>query len=219
MRRRKFIAGIGSLAAAGAVATGTGAFSQMSASRAANVDVVNDTNGLVALEPGPNIESDVVRESNGELVIDFTADGNADGVNVNSRYQVGVFDSSNTWSMPGTSLNDTPALDWQDGMGDDYAFAIRNQDTAEHGIRIAYEAADTDNFNGAYIYFQFEPTGANSQYLRIRIDESNGNNVEASSDTIPAGTAYRCSFLVDTRAVDADVDDTDLSGQIRVSTF
>jgi hypothetical protein len=79
MRRRKLLIGMGTLAAGSATAMGTGAFTAMSAGRDTTINVVSGADGLVALSPGPNITSDIVRESDnpGKLVVD-TCDGSTD---------------------------------------------------------------------------------------------------------------------------------------------
>jgi len=56
MQRRKFVIGLGSLAAGGAAATGTGAFTSVEAERTVKVGVADDADALLALKPdeGPN---------------------------------------------------------------------------------------------------------------------------------------------------------------------
>ncbi|WP_353634759.1 hypothetical protein ABSL23_03750 [Halobacterium sp. NMX12-1] len=49
MQRRKFIAGLGSLAAAGAAGIGTGAFTTVQANRSVSVSVASDSDALLAL--------------------------------------------------------------------------------------------------------------------------------------------------------------------------
>lgn len=212
MQRRKFLIGAGVLAAGGAAVTGSGAFSAMSAERDVNVDVVNDSNGLLALRVGPQMDSDVIREEDGEVKIDFTAGGSAGGVNVNSRYQVGLFDDDYD-KVPGG------ALDVESGaMEEKYALAVANQDTTEHGLRVAYEANDTGDFHGAELWFQCVAYGENNDGTHaIYVTEDNGNNVDAFSNTVPSGEEYRLSLLVDTRDVSAAPEDVDLSGTLSVS--
>jgi hypothetical protein len=111
MQRRKFLIGLGSLAAGGAAATGSGAFSAMSADRESNINVVSDDTGLVGLKPG--IDSDTVKLSDnpGELVIDTSLDGST-GVNTHSVYQFGELGD---WYLPGiVSLSEEE--DWQETL-------------------------------------------------------------------------------------------------------
>jgi len=120
MERRKFMIGMGSLAAGTAAATGTGAFTAFSADRQANINVVNDASGLVALKDAT--DGDIVRTgSDGELVIDFTADGKAGGVNTNSQYQVGVMPDNTPSSADPLKTGNTynnPAFDIQNQTND-----------------------------------------------------------------------------------------------------
>ena len=51
MQRRKFIAGLGSLAAAGAAGIGTGAFTSVSANRGFQVRVTHESDALLAMVP------------------------------------------------------------------------------------------------------------------------------------------------------------------------
>jgi len=82
---------MGSLAAGGAAAMGSGAFTAMSAERDAQINVVADDDGLIALDPG--LDSDTVKLSDnpGELVID-TSLGGETGINNNSIYEFGQFE-------------------------------------------------------------------------------------------------------------------------------
>jgi hypothetical protein len=54
MQRRKFLLGAGSLAAAGAAAMGTGAFTSVSADRSLTVKTAGDASAYLSLKPQPN---------------------------------------------------------------------------------------------------------------------------------------------------------------------
>lgn len=86
MQRRKFIAGLGSLAAAGAAGIGTGAFGSVEATRTVNVNLAGDKNAYLGLED----TSPYANMNNGQLVLDFTNNGSGgNGVN---RDAVSTFD-------------------------------------------------------------------------------------------------------------------------------
>jgi hypothetical protein len=72
MERRKFVIGLGSLAAGGAAATGTGAFSTVT-ERSMEVDVVGEANAYAAIDP--NTDSEYV-ESASPMEIDLASDQN-----------------------------------------------------------------------------------------------------------------------------------------------
>jgi hypothetical protein len=113
VNRRKFVIGLGALVAGSGAALGTGASVSSTMDRDANIDVVNDSNGLLAVVVSDDVDSDVLREtSNGEFTIDFTANGNADGVNVNSQYQIGsLFGVGAPMNENGNSPSVNPAFE------------------------------------------------------------------------------------------------------------
>ncbi|WP_424003624.1 hypothetical protein ACOZ4I_04950 [Haloarcula salina] len=78
MQRRKFLVGMGSLAAGSAAAMGTGAFSTASADRAMDVNVSNDQNAYLKLGGDPDYTS----YTNGTLQIDLQGNNqNGSGLN------------------------------------------------------------------------------------------------------------------------------------------
>lgn len=106
MQRRKFVIGLGALAAGGAAATGTGAFSAALVNdRDANITVSGDSDALLALVPGydlveeSTVSEDTVAMEGNQLAIDIGADKDipslerghtTHGVNVGSTYQIGA---------------------------------------------------------------------------------------------------------------------------------
>jgi hypothetical protein len=86
MERRKFLIGMGSLAAGGAAATGTGAFATQS-SGDANIDVVGPDNALLSVDP--NTKSDYVVDDN-PVKIDLAAisDNGASGITEDSNFVI-----------------------------------------------------------------------------------------------------------------------------------
>jgi hypothetical protein len=92
MQRRKFIAGVGSLAAGAAAVTGTGAFTSVSASRGIAVDTSDDADAFLAIEAesGDNASEYVNTTTNGTVELDITNTNNSgyggggSGVNKNA---------------------------------------------------------------------------------------------------------------------------------------
>jgi nitrous oxidase accessory protein NosD len=102
MRRRTFIAGFGSLAAAGAAAMGTGAFTSVEVDRSVSVEVADDDAALLGLEPSPGPNGEYATQSGGRLGLDFS-DTNAggSGVGTDSVYQFDdVFRVTNRGTQP-----------------------------------------------------------------------------------------------------------------------
>lgn len=86
MQRRKFIAGLGSLAAAGAAGIGTGAFTSVEADRTVDVQVKGDASAYLGLKGSGDSNAQYVSgQSNGEIKINFDKSGNGgSGVNPNA---------------------------------------------------------------------------------------------------------------------------------------
>jgi hypothetical protein len=91
MERRKFIIGAGSLAAGGAAALGSGAFTSVSANRGIQVDTADDADAFLAIE-ADNTENanEYVDTDDGTISLDFTNTNNSgypgggSGVNKNA---------------------------------------------------------------------------------------------------------------------------------------
>ena len=135
MKRRKFVVGLGSLAAGGAAATGTGAVSQFeSGDRTVEAETVGDASAFIALQPGDagdigntglsddgdTRHSNFAELENDKLVLDFgqatsarsgnTKSGNSlggSGVNPDSTYWFdGVFDIRNLSNNSGSGVGE-----------------------------------------------------------------------------------------------------------------
>jgi len=85
MERRKFIIGVGSLAAGGAAALGTGAFGSADAGRQASVEVVGDSSAYLRMHEGPNNTEVVTTRSDDELYFDLGADSGYGGSGINQN--------------------------------------------------------------------------------------------------------------------------------------
>lgn len=225
MQRRKFIIGTGALMAGGAAAIGTGAYSAAEMDRNADIDVVNDANGLLALVPGDGADGRVYESENpGELTIDFTSSQGGQGVNVDSRYQVGVF-SQKGWATPDGALQVEPY---------EPAFRIVNNDTAEHTIDVGYEC-DAEDIGNATVFFQFyheSDVNVHNRHYSIGGRSTSrpitGTDTSAflsddgqevpknAADSFGPGDALGGVIFVDTRSVTIDPDDLDLSGTLTV---
>jgi len=73
MKRRTFIAGLGSLTGASAVAVGTGAFTSVSADRTVAVEVADDSSAFLMFDPGLKSSTNDAFASyeDGQLILDF----------------------------------------------------------------------------------------------------------------------------------------------------
>ena len=138
MQRRKYLAAIGSLAAGGAAATGTGAFTQTTVpNRSVTVQIAgSDANGALGLEPNDELDS-VYLNGNNELEINLTEalDGAA-GMNPSSSLWIGG-NEDDTFSNIRVGEGQLPDTK---GTLDSPAFTIENQSTSLRRVRIEAEA-------------------------------------------------------------------------------
>jgi hypothetical protein len=85
MRRRKYIAAMGSLAAGGAAALGTGAVETISTDRGLSVDVAGDASAYLGIQP--NDQSQFVQVGNNSKLVslDFATNSGNNGQGVNNE--------------------------------------------------------------------------------------------------------------------------------------
>jgi hypothetical protein len=221
--RRKFLIGMGSLAASGAAAMGTGAFTTMNAERNASINVVNDANGLITLEPGSGADERVY-QSDGELEIGFTSDRGATGVNVNSRYQAGEIRPDH--NLP----NNVEPVGPQGVIYTNPAFKIMNQDTANKEITLSYELDGSVNEDGSLLHIGFRGPdssyaagstvgsggpGTLNSWLQVYHGHTNPSYTFDGGAEITPGGMLGAGIFVDTRGSGADTNE-DLSGRLRI---
>ena len=111
------------------------AFTTGSVERQANVNVVNDDTGLIALQDG-NSGKLVFQNATGALEIDFTK-GGAGGVNTAAHYELG----------DPTNANVT------------YAFNITNLDAESHDFTLDYSGSDSEDADANIEFQVYDSTG------------------------------------------------------------
>ena len=221
VKRRKFVIGLGALVAGSGAALGTGASVSSTMDRDSNVDVVNDSDGLLAIVVSDDVESDVLRETgDGEFTIDFTADGNAGGVNVNSQYQIGsLFGVGAPMNTDGNSPSVNPA------------FEVVNNDTVARSVTVEYQHTGSLNANGSKMIIQARPDTddlvSDAEPTKNLVVEDGSTNPSATfttgaagggrDDRLDSGGAIGFSILVDTTGAGATADE-DLGGTLTISS-
>jgi len=212
MERRKFIIGAGSLAAGGAAAMGTGAFTAAEVSgRSIGVEVTDDSSSLVALNTGTT-SNDYVRYDNGELIIDFQEDGA--GVNPNSKYQLGdVPDDLDSE----TALGGTEPLENGD-ITQNYAFSIQNQSQTVQDIEVEVNMTSPPDNLELYLIAQNQdpsPSPADGEEVLVAGSATPNNNwntvlsfARDTSGALGVGDQILVSLLI----VRGDKDDSDDEG-------
>lgn len=93
MERRKFLIGLGSVAAGSATLVGSGAFTTVEADRAASVETTDDSDAYLRLEPadGPN-GTYAQKDTQGRLRININGNQDVDGHGVNPKAETTMDD-------------------------------------------------------------------------------------------------------------------------------
>lgn len=225
--RRKFIVGLSALSAGAASAVGTGALTASSQPRDANINVVNDAQGVIALRS--DTSSEFVSQQDGALTIDltaagsaeggntFTSDSTAEGVAVDSVYQFGQLTPEShpeAIETDGFSYTTNASADWSP------AFAIRNLSSQDRDVTVEYSASGDPG--GSEIFFQVLYSQNNQGYTgdsaTLTIDSDNQTASVSPGDfdnTLQSGEELLVSFLIDTKGGSPS---DDLSGTLTVSS-
>jgi hypothetical protein len=115
MERRKFIAGLGSIAAGGAAAIGTGAFTNVSATRDVSVSVAKDSNALLKLSKNGNANGSYADGSGDTISVDIGS--GTKGVNKNATTKIyDIFTIENQGAKDALVYADPFKLDKQDAF-------------------------------------------------------------------------------------------------------
>jgi hypothetical protein len=142
MERRKFLIGMGSLAAGGAAAMGTGAFSTQ-ATRSFAVDVVGDSSAYLGLDAS---SSSYVSDSGGTISIDLGSDSGDGGSGINQYSQTLIrpaFDLQNQGRDDLYVEIDNPLAN------NDMTTSTTNESLANGGIDVTVPAGIDVQFLGA----------------------------------------------------------------------
>ncbi|TKX38617.1 hypothetical protein EXE41_18820, partial [Halorubrum sp. SD690R] len=100
--------------------------------------MTSDDSALIALSDTEESGEIIRQNGQGELVIDFTANGSADGVNPNSRYQIGEVEANEAATDPvyNDLFSQTPY--------DKPAFNVKNQSSEEREVKLEYTTDSVD---------------------------------------------------------------------------
>lgn len=228
MKRRKFLYGLGATTAGATALVGSGAFTTgMLDDREADIDVVNDSDGVMSLlSMQPNSEM-IFEDGDGRLGIDFTA-GGASGVNVGGDFKLGYLpgdsellrrkaddsdwgDETLEGSYP--SLSDAaPDWTWYNS-----AFAVWNRATQTYDLTVEYDA---ENPGGSVLELHvFNGDDPPYEYGVVTVDSDDPASLTIDDD-VPSerefypGKRVFVSLAIDTN--DGHPDD-DLSGELTLT--
>ena len=217
MERRKFIIGAGALASGSAAAIGTGAFSVAETERNITAVAVDDSDALLALHPG--LESDIVsttamggdgsRDGPHYLEIDFDLANGGDGINPNSKYQLGVSPETGSYIYDDRSDNDGWATA-EDRYEDEHAFRIVNQDSEPKDITVEFEPNEDIGSNafGLVAIHDDEVVnhGDNTGFT--------GGTISHTAEDVAAGDTVYVVFAMSIGTYNTDID---MGGEITVT--
>jgi hypothetical protein len=180
-----------------AASFGATAFTSATVERQANVDIVNDNAGLLALTDG-NSGNLVFQDANGQLAIDFEK-GTATGANVNATFELG-----------------NPA-----DPSSSQAFNITNQDDESHQINVLYEQVDNGNTDENLNISVYNDKGnivdsatEEGKIANINADAGQNFNVVITVDTGGGGVSTNLENTDDlSGTISVTIDDVDNSGQ------
>lgn len=184
MKRRIAIVALLVLVATGL--TTASSFTTATLSRDTNINVVNDAEGIIALIDG-NSGGIVRNGSNGELKIDFTV-GSAQGVNVDSRYELG--DPANPSQR---------------------AFNITNHDSVAHTIELDYTVSSGDGVGDSINNTEFRVYDSSGSLVAVESEDSGTASFSANS-----GESFAVVVIVDTTNAGV-TNSSDLSGTLSVT--
>jgi len=212
MNRRRLLLFAGSTASLGGLASGTGAFSSAEITRKSNINVVDDSNGLVGLVA--NTEVAGVKEMSGELSITLGVDGEP-GVNVNSVYQFGKFVSDD--GVKNITENTFPVVTSDDpadmSMGQDSlesAFAVVNQSSQDLNVTLSFELNEVIDGDIKYA-FELQSSKAVGGNREGKTKSPGSGDLEGRLDV---GESFGVSFIVN--ALEGLTDDA-ISGSLTIS--
>ena len=99
MQRRKFVIGMGALAAGGAAAVGSGAFTSVDAERNLEIDVVNDNTALLAMSPTEHPNADYLVDDGSGDPLDDGYTGGTIGIGMDDVLGEGVNNEAETYIL------------------------------------------------------------------------------------------------------------------------
>lgn len=198
MNRRKFILGLGSLAATGTAVTSTGAFTSVEADRTVSVDVVGDSSAYLSFQKAADEQSDPGANS------DAYVDDSGDAISFDFR-------SSNETADLGDGFNIDAVTRIEDLL------EVRNQGTQSVFLSVDLQGLRfiDDEFNNPYVGMGVKTDATASSYENANIvfNSENANAFggvvdnprdDGAAELIP-GESYNLDLVVDT---------TDLTGTI-----
>ena len=199
MERRKFTIGLGALATGSAAAIGTGAFTSVEADRDITVDVADDADAFLKIEPADTPNGDAYAEET-EGTVELNFDGSADFSNI-------------TGTDGGNGINERARTIFDD------VITVRNQGTQD--VAIGVDFLDSDGSPAGEGGSQQSQAAVGVGGPVLRLNEGGPNYVLEPGDSVNIGVFFNLSkeddfeSIVDdleTMIIVADADEVDENG-------
>ncbi|PAU82851.1 hypothetical protein CK500_12015 [Halorubrum salipaludis] len=190
MKRRTFILGAGATSVGGSALLGTGAFSRVESQRNVTVQVAEDPNAYLGLQPleTPNSMNYVDLDEQGHLEIDVSEHDDFDGPD----------------AEPGEGVN-SDSRTWFDGM-----FDICNQ--GKEDVCVSYTAPDDFGREDAELVFYYDGDSDGDPTTSGRVDIEEGDPLP-----LPLGECVTIGLRTETFDVDATDDAPLFDGEVTVA--
>ena len=190
MQRRKYLLGLGSIAAGGAAAVGTGAFTSVEADRTVNVKVAGDAEAYLGLQQTSNPNSqDYIHKNGGEITLALASSDNG-GSGFNQR-----------------------ATTWIDDV-----LQVRNQGTQTINFWVKFSATedgstdfyDSDESSGTIYFYPSDDTEAKTSSDPTPLNKDQGSG-DKSVLTLTPGESAKLGLYVDTHSLEKDSNSNELT--------
>lgn len=162
MERRTFVISVGSIAAAGGAALGSGAFDLIEADRTANITVSDDSAAIIELADNGTSQF-VTTDANNLLKLEYTGSGNATGANdsavttVEAGFKVGNNSNQGVGVKIAHDAGSASAVNFYGDTGKTTSVeSLPSANTDPHNLD-AYDSTNSvqDNFN---VTFELDTT-------------------------------------------------------------
>ncbi len=188
MNRRQLLLGLGSTTAASSLLVGSGAFSQVEASRSMSVQVAGDSSAYLGLIPNPRING--IRESDsGELEVDFTDPG----INPSAITQFGHFvEAEDEYAGLEPQITENPISGKEEFSS---GFLVANQSTEDQFVQLTIDQSTPE---GMTALFQAHDADGGEISAAVFPDDE----IHDVQTTLEIGESFGVSFVIDTNGAD-----------------
>ena len=166
MKRRTAILGLGSLVISGGLAAGTGAFTVVEADRDITVDVADDAEALLGLDPDTLDNAAYATESDGIVGVDISPDADGD------------FEGEGVSPFARTTIEEV--------------IEVTNQGTQDVAVFVEASDPSLDELDGDFELFATDPDDDSDDRANLR----EGTDIDDELQVIGAGDSFALGFEI-----------------------